>query len=174
MELLALLFSVALGRLTVEESNQKTLESCIHEDSIEVQWEKVDVLPIMMACQMERRRAKAQGRKVRKIVITSICREDGSRRSKHYNCAATDFYYFYLADWNECDVWNAYLNDALDILYWCDETDTPCRNGIYDNLSHHLDLEGRWASWGFIEGVQYSYRHVLSWIEEKIEDVCHG
>ena len=155
------------------DANMETLDKCIHEDSIDIEWDKVAVFPLISACEMEFVRSVKAQRQPRKMVITSNCRPN-DKDSFHRFCVAIDFYFEYAGD--ACDVWRDYFHDASDLSDWFEMTgwDDEIGLGVYFNLTHHIHASGKQARWGFdSKGNQMGYLHVLDLLEEKVNDVCN-
>ncbi len=167
-------FPLVEARLTVEEANEMTLAHCIHEDSIEVDYAKMDILPVILACTMETKRAKDEKRGVRKMVITSNCRPQ-STNSMHRHCAAIDFYYEYLGGWDSCQVWTAYKDDSWDIYDWffMINWNQYLSQGVYLNLTHHIHGEGSRTLWGFDnDGSEIPFMTAHDLIDKRIQHEC--
>ena len=159
--------------LTAEESNMLTLAHCIHDDSIEVDYSRMDILPVVQACSMETRRAKQEHRDVRQMVITSNCRDNSDR---HRECAAIDFYYYYPSGWTACEVWEAYKEDSMDIYDWFFfiAWNPYVGQGAYLNLTHHIHGDGERDLWGFnLDGEQITFEAVHALIDDRIAQECN-
>lgn len=160
------------------------LHHCLEDDAkcnhhVDIDWGKIDVFPIILACEMEYRRAKKQKRSIRKICITSNCRMDNPH-SKHYPdpdsgiCHAVDFYFAYTGK-NACEDWKQYKADSEDLFYYfiMSGWDGQASLGIYTNFTHHSDVTGKRRLWGFIGKTEVAYAVAMNWVEDKIKKVCN-
>ena len=168
--LLALIFNLSFAGMEPHEANKITFEKYLHEDSIEIPWEKVNAGIFVIIRAVSNQLGE-------KALIISICRP--TSKGQHSKCNAVDMAFEFTSD--EC-IWDSYdrhiktvlgslayiglLEDTGVGIYFRDE------DGNGSQLSIHIDIRGRKSRWSFIGEDQLTFETGLDLLEYLIEKEC--
>ena len=153
--------------LTPGEANELTMQDCIHEDSIDFDWEDSNTGILTTICEL----GFILGRQT---VITSNHRESSSGQHKHAN--AWDFYYSYEGIVGKCEVVKQYKEDVNSMIDWLDAVgwDEVTGFGVYPfMIVMHLDFRGRKSRWAFdSEKREINFQEGLDQLDRLIDREC--